>query len=503
MTHFWLSLLPWSSTAPGWPALLVLTASAGLGITLLLRAQTLLRRSLAAATWFVLFILLLMAHDGALPADVWLPSTLTGDVPTSLLIIFGSVLIGVGAWICTDAVAIVETRRIWVSPLLFALLAGVIGLCSAGDLLSLLIWNFVVGAASLALVLLLFQERGHAEPVRALVTLEAIGLVGAVLALGLVAEGLPVLLETSQSTSAPSATLSVGLALLLITLTARVLSLLMAVGLISSQRQVAISAELALGGMALPAVLFVFTAIIVRVETALPLGFGAVLTVLGTLLLLGGGFIVMGARTRGLRVAAVATSLVGLGLLGATVGASALPEWMRLYAVLWFAPFSAFLVASSVLERLGGWSAVGPDGAHSFLSILVRPALLISILAISGLPPFFGFWPRLILIENAWIEARYLVLGVIMAGSLLLLAAFARRMVDPPSSQGGSAKGIGVPAVRSDIAVPELVVLGLACGLSVASSFYPRPVMEWHIVAPTIDVVPMNLPHRGFNGGRE
>ncbi len=64
-------------------------------------------------------------------------------------------------------------------------------------------------------------------------------------------------------------------------------------------------------------------------------------------------------------------------------------------------------------------------GMDRFAGVLAATTLVFA-LAVAGLPPFSGFWPRVLLIQAALLEARWAAAAALLLGGLLILIAAAR-----------------------------------------------------------------------------
>ncbi len=451
-------ILPWAHEFPSWDAIAIVLALVGAGACLLARDHRKLGQLLAGLSWLALATAITLALRGRLPVSSTPIASLDGD-PNSMLVSMGVAIIGTFVWLLGGAAAIEEDRRKWLAPLAFTLAASAIGAITASDLLVLVIWQFALGANVMCLVLVLRPSNSTRE-LSSLLSIEAISLLCAAAALAILGIGLP-----SDARSMGFA--AIGLAMLLILLAARLTSLILSLPLVIKPRGSALALEIAIIGMAVPAALHPFIALAEELRTLLPEWFVLALSSAASVLLLGGGLIAIAVRERGPRIAALTASLIGLCVLGACEAS----KTAILFVLLWLGPMPAFLAASSIARRVGEGAGAMIEGARPPQADAINILLALACLAIVGLPPFAGFWARLILIQAAWGTADYTVIAVTLLSSLVLALALARRSFERvPQTADPERRNRG-----PKIALPELLVLGITSGVSLAGGLYPAP----------------------------
>ncbi|HXZ68188.1 MAG TPA: hypothetical protein VEH07_06330 [Alphaproteobacteria bacterium] len=451
-------ILPLAQQLPSWEGVAITLAMAGAGLCLVLRDHPRLSQLFAGAIWALLVLVVVLALHGHLPAASTPIASLDGD-PHSMLVATGISIIGAFAWLLGGCAAIDESRRKWLAPLTFTLAASAIGTITASDLLVLAMWQFALGANVIGLALVI-EGPGRSGELSSLLSIEAVCLICAAGALAILGIGLP-------ADARSMGFVAMGLALLLILFAARLVSLIVVLPLIARARGAALTIEIAMIGLAIPAALHPFIALAEALRTLLPTWFVLLLSILASMLLIGGAGIAVGARTRGWRIASLAASLIGLGILGACEAS----KTALLFILLWLGPMPAFLAASSIAGRI-------EKERPSFASHAERPhadainiLLALACLAVIGLPPFAGFWARLILVQAAWGSSDYAVIAVALLSSLVLGLALARRAFERQGQAAGSARRNRAP----EIALRELLVLGITSGLTLAGGLYPAP----------------------------
>jgi multicomponent Na+:H+ antiporter subunit D len=455
-----LNTIFWAHEWPGWPTLAMLVAVAASAFALLCRGQKELERLIGALCWAGLLVVLLLAAEGRMPTGALAPLTQLGTGNEPLVIALGMAIVGALGWMCAIALP-PSLRRSWTPMLLFVLAAGGIGSVAATNLLLLIIWQLVIGAASLGLVLST-DDSEAAGAARSLLVL------GAALALAILGAGLNGIRPSLLGGAAPATALSsIGAAVLIVSLLARLAGALAALGLVARGPEQSLSAELGVAAIAVPSVLYTLAALALQLRGSMPQAFELVLVVLFALLMVVGAVLAVGARQRAMRIAAIGISLCGLALMGAMEGAAD----SILFVLVWIGAMPAYLAASSILARLGGVGTRLRGGASAGRDVTVF-LLALASLALIGLPPFSGFWPRLMLIEAAWGQAHYTIAAVAGVSSLLLAFALARRVCDAPAQALAP-----IAPARSRVRLPELLVLGVMSGLALAGGLYPAPFL--------------------------
>jgi formate hydrogenlyase subunit 3/multisubunit Na+/H+ antiporter MnhD subunit len=92
-------------------------------------------------------------------------------------------------------------------------------------------------------------------------------------------------------------------------------------------------------------------------------------------------------------------------------------------------------------------------------------ALALAALGVVGLPPFAGFWPRLLILDAAVRDGNVLLPATLIAGSLLLVLGLAR---------AGFAPREAVAARARPVRALEVAAFGLLLGVSLAAGLTPR-----------------------------
>jgi multicomponent Na+:H+ antiporter subunit D len=118
---------------------------------------------------------------------------------------------------------------------------------------------------------------------------------------------------------------------------------------------------------------------------------------------------------------------IGSMLAGVAIGTGAAIMGSILYAVHSIFVMTALYLALGVLMRMAGGKYTLADlGGGYKASSLLSLLFLVLVLAVSGLPPFSGFWPKFVLVEAALGNEHNVLAFVILATGLLTSIAMGR-----------------------------------------------------------------------------
>ena len=114
---------------------------------------------------------------------------------------------------------------------------------------------------------------------------------------------------------------------------------------------------------------------------------------------------------------------IGAMLAGLAVGSELALTGAILYAVHSMLAMTAIYLAVGAAERLTGTSSLNAAGGVWEESPLLAALFLVLALAVAGLPPFSGFWPKLVLVKAALAAgAGWLAAAILVSGFLTTLA---------------------------------------------------------------------------------
>lgn len=117
---------------------------------------------------------------------------------------------------------------------------------------------------------------------------------------------------------------------------------------------------------------------------------------------------------------------IGVMLAGLALGTPAGLSGSIVYAIHSIIVMTAlYLLAGEIAERAGGYSLHGVAGLYRASPALAAAALLL-VLAVSGLPPGSGLWPKVMLVRAALQEGQAPIAFAVLASGFLITIAMAR-----------------------------------------------------------------------------
>ncbi|TCL76113.1 Na+/H+ antiporter subunit D [Rhizobium sp. BK251] len=162
-------------------------------------------------------------------------------------------------------------------------------------------------------------------------------------------------------------------------------------------------------------------------------------------------------------ISGVGAMLAGLAL-GSPAGISgaifyALHSMVVMTALYFVAGEAAKLAGSFSLRALGG--LYRQNGAFAGLSLVL-------FFAVSGLPPFSGFWPKVVLVKASLDVGAWWLAGAILLAGFLTTIAFARVFLlaywrPRPLAAAGADSG-EAPAIRLSAALPLAILAAIVVG---------------------------------------
>ena len=164
---------------------------------------------------------------------------------------------------------------------------------------------------------------------------------------------------------------------------------------------------------------------------------------------------------------------IGVMMAGLALGSPAGLSGAILYAVHSMVVMTALYFAVGIGARLGGSYHLTTAGGLYAANAAIAGLTLMLFLSVAGLPPFSGFWPKIMLVKASldigawWLAGAILVTGLlttITVGRIWALAYWR------PSAAGAD------PAVRPLPAGAIAALAGLVA-LTAAAGIWPEPVM--------------------------
>ena len=178
-------------------------------------------------------------------------------------------------------------------------------------------------------------------------------------------------------------------------------------------------------------------------------------------------------------VSGIGAMLVGLALSGADGVAGAIAYGVHSMLVM-----SGLYLAIGLAGRLAGSFAIGEAGGLWQRHLPLSALTLVLLFSVSGLPPFSGFWPKLMLVKAAldqgagWLAAVLLLSGFLttIATGRFFLIAYWRPSSEPAAPSSGAARHLLPAGEKREQAVSLLPVAALTMA-SVVIGLYPEPLI--------------------------
>ena len=170
-------------------------------------------------------------------------------------------------------------------------------------------------------------------------------------------------------------------------------------------------------------------------------------------------------------VSGIGSMLAGIALSG-ELGLSG----TLFYAVHSMVVMAGLYLAAGIIVRTSGEHDMRKLGGHYSASPLFAAGFLVLALAVSGLPPFSGFWPKLMIVRGAiaggaeWLAAAILLTGLLTSIAIVRVWAFAFWRGGPEGARDG-AESWKLTPIAENAALPIhasfalLVVASLWLGL--------------------------------------
>ncbi|MCB1508806.1 MAG: Na+/H+ antiporter subunit D, partial [Hyphomicrobiaceae bacterium] len=174
---------------------------------------------------------------------------------------------------------------------------------------------------------------------------------------------------------------------------------------------------------------------------------------------------------------------IGAMLIGVAIGTPDALRGVIAYAVHSIIVMTALYFMAGIMGRLtGSFDLRGIGGlyrAHPYFAALS----LVLVFAISGLPPFSGFWPKVVLVRAGVAEGEGWLVGALLFSSFLTLLAVGRLWSfgfwrdGPEGTPDGTTAG-GVRALTLESGRPLLVPLTFLVLIVVGLGLYAEPLIR-------------------------
>jgi multicomponent Na+:H+ antiporter subunit D len=170
---------------------------------------------------------------------------------------------------------------------------------------------------------------------------------------------------------------------------------------------------------------------------------------------------------------------IGVMLIGIGIGTEAALAGTIAYAVHSMVATTALFLTIGIAERLRTGAGLAGFGAIYRTQPFVAAMFFVFGFALAGLPPFSGFWPKVLLIQAALAETAYLATAVIVVTGFLTTLAIGRVWVLAylrEAGNDGPFEGAVTeldPASRPAWAAPLVIFAGLVLALGLI----PEPLI--------------------------
>jgi multicomponent Na+:H+ antiporter subunit D len=455
------------------------------GLALLgLSASVFLHGALLSAVWTGGIRTMTMGH--------WLPPfgiSFTADLAGALLAFTGS-LIGLASGLFALQDMDRQRRRYGFYPLLMLLMAGASGAFLTGDVFNLYVWFEVLLIAAFGL-LALGEEREQLDGTLKYAVLNLIGTTLFLIATGLLYGSFGTLnmadLAQKAATLQSQAPLLTLASLYLLALAIKSAAFPLNAWLPASYPTASITVSALFAGLMTKIGLYALMRIDIMILAGQGESLSPILSVLAGFTLLTGALGALASddirrMAAYLVIAGIGSSLAGLAI-GTTTALSgslfySIQSMIAMTALFWVCGLAGRLSGSFSLHRISGLHAASP--AFSALAFII-------FLAIAGIPPFSGFWPKVMLVKSALDTGHGLLATVLLASSFLVLIAVSRAYAlafwrgaiaeAAHAQQSKIAKHDPAPA-HGHVPRTDLAPLAFLAVFLVLAGLYPEPLIQ-------------------------
>ena len=193
------------------------------------------------------------------------------------------------------------------------------------------------------------------------------------------------------------------------------------------------------------------------------------------------GFLVIGGI--GAMLAGVAIAEPALNGYGGVFGAA-------MYALHSMLTISGLYLVAGLIERVTGTTDTRRMGGLYHMSSPLSIVFLCLVFAVSGLPPFLGFWPKFVLVQAGLASGEYWMIAAILANAFLTTIAGSRlwahifwrngREGNTSEAPNDRLKPLGAKHRRWGLAPAAALVLGI-----VLLGLWPAPLFDAGRMAAT------------------
>ncbi|WP_414831716.1 Na+/H+ antiporter subunit D [Afifella sp. YEN Y35] len=174
---------------------------------------------------------------------------------------------------------------------------------------------------------------------------------------------------------------------------------------------------------------------------------------------------------------------IGVILAGLAIGTAEGLSGGIFYAFHSMIVMSALYLASGLVGQLGGSQDLRKLGGLYGASPLLAGLTLTLVFSVSALPPFSGFWAKILVTEAAMVDGRWWLAGIVLGTGLLNALASGRAFTQifwrggPVGTPDGAEKSVPGEIVAEDRAV-LFGSLGALTLMSLVIGLWPAPLMR-------------------------
>jgi len=170
------------------------------------------------------------------------------------------------------------------------------------------------------------------------------------------------------------------------------------------------------------------------------------------------------------------------------------------YAVHSMIVMTALYLASGLAARVAGSFSIALPGGIYSSHVALAALSLVLFFAVSGLPPFSGFWPKAILVKASLDVGAWWLAGAILLSGFLTTIAVGRVWLliywrTPP--QGGDSAAASAPVDPWVDYLPLVLLTAIVVILGV----FPQPALEWSLMAAEQLLDPVDYIRSVFPAG--
>ena len=182
---------------------------------------------------------------------------------------------------------------------------------------------------------------------------------------------------------------------------------------------------------------------------------------------------------------------IGVMLAGIALASPAGVAATVFYAVHSMIVMTALYLASGMAARASGSFSIAEPGGLYQSHVVLAGITLALFFAVSGLPPFSGFWPKALMVKASldvgawWLAAAILLTGFLttIAVGRVWLLAYWRPAPAPPEEASTGAKAAAVTPVHALSPLLDFLPLVMLTALVVLIGIFPQKLLELSQIA--------------------